>query len=151
MTMADRIVVMNAGRIEQIGTPEDVYDRPNSKFVAKFIGASNVLDVKHVGGSEVAINGHTLHVGEGDFAGPGRDMSVCVKTHDLEMLTQPPSARGNVLPGFVRSQAYLGGHRDYVVDVGQELLITAPSTLHVPTGSPVHVRFPAERCRALAR
>src|SRR5258706_7514017 len=48
MTMADRIVVMNAGRIEQIGTPEDVYDRPNSKFVARFIGASNVLDARRV-------------------------------------------------------------------------------------------------------
>jgi iron(III) transport system ATP-binding protein len=48
MTMADRIVVMDAGRIEQIGTPEDVYDRPNSRFVARFIGGSNVLDVKHV-------------------------------------------------------------------------------------------------------
>src|SRR5258705_235424 len=57
MTMADRIVVMNAGRIEQIGTPQDVYDRPNSRFVARFIGGSNVLDVEHVGGREVALNG----------------------------------------------------------------------------------------------
>ena len=151
MTMADRIVVMNAGRIEQIGTPQDVYDRPNSKFVAKFIGGSNVLDVKHVGGTEVAINGHTLHVGEGDFAGPGRDMSVCVKTHDLELLTDKPGGGNNVLPGVVRSQAYLGGHRDYVVDVGQDILITAPATTVVGPGEQVHVRFKAERCRALAR
>src|SRR5205085_9446745 len=47
MTMADRIVVMNLGRIEQIGTPEEMYDRPRSKFVARFIGASNVLDARH--------------------------------------------------------------------------------------------------------
>ena len=65
MTMADRIVVMSAGRIEQIGTPQDVYDRPNSRFVAKFIGASNVLDVKHVAGSEVSLNGRSLHGGDG--------------------------------------------------------------------------------------
>jgi iron(III) transport system ATP-binding protein len=151
MTMADRIVVMNAGRIEQIGAPEDVYDRPNSRFVARFIGGSNVLDVKHVGGNEVLLNGHRLSVGEGEFAGAGRAMSVCVKTHDVELLTEPARSGDNVLPGVVRSQAYLGGHRDYVVDVGQDLLITAPAALVVPPGSPVNVRFRAERCRALAR
>jgi iron(III) transport system ATP-binding protein len=151
MTMADRIVVMDAGRIEQIGTPEDVYDRPNSRFVARFIGGSNVLDVKHLGGHAVSFNGHRLNVGEGEFAGPGRDMSMCVKTHDVELLTGLPSDGDNVLPGVVRSQAYLGGHRDYVVDVGQDLLVTAPAGVVVPPGSPVNVRFRAERCRALAR
>ena len=151
MTMADRIVVMHAGRIEQIGTPQDVYDRPNSMFVAKFIGGSNVLEAKHVAGNEVTVNGHTLHVGEGEFPGAGRDMGVCVKTHDLELLTERPAAGNNVLPGVVRSHAYLGGHRDYVVDVGQDVLITAPAGLAVALGSPVHVRFRAERCRALAK
>jgi iron(III) transport system ATP-binding protein len=90
-------------------------------------------------------------VGEGDFAGPGRDMAFCVKTHDLELLTEKPACGNNVLPGVVRSQAYLGGHRDYVVDVGQELLITAPASLAVAPGTGVHVRFRAERCRGLAR
>jgi iron(III) transport system ATP-binding protein len=151
MTMADRIVVMDAGHIEQIGTPEDVYDRPVSRFVARFIGGSNVLDVKHVGGHEVSLNGHRLNVGQGEFAGPGRDMSVCVKTHDIELLPDAPHDEGNVLPGVVRSHAYLGGRRDYVVDVGQDLLITAPASLVVRPGAPVNVRFRAECCRALAR
>jgi len=151
MTMADRIVVMNGGRIEQIGTPEDVYDRPNSRFVARFIGGSNVLDVKHIGGHAVSFNGHRLDVGEGEFAAAGGDMSVCVKTHDVELLTDTHADGDNVLPGVVRSHAYLGGHRDYVVDVGQELLITAPASQLVPPGSPVNVRFRAERCRALVR
>jgi len=151
MTMADRIVVMNGGRIEQIGTPEDVYDRPNSRFVARFIGGSNVLDVKHIGGHAVSFNGHRLDVGEGEFAAAGGDMSVCVKTHDVELLTDAHADGDNVLPGVVRSHAYLGGHRDYVVDVGQELLITAPASQLVPPGSPVNVRFRAERCRALVR
>jgi iron(III) transport system ATP-binding protein len=151
MTMADRIVVMNAGRIEQIGTPQDVYDRPNSRFVARFIGGSNVLDVKHVGGHEVSLNGQRLRVGDGEFAGPGQDMSICVKTHDVELLTEPAGTAENVMPGVVRAQAYLGGHRDYVVDVGQDLMITAPAALVVPPGSAVNVRFRADRCRALAR
>jgi len=151
MTMADRIVVMNAGRIEQIGTPEDVYDRPNSRFVARFIGGSNVLDVKHVGGNEVSLNGHRLNVGSGNFAGPGHDMAVCVKTHDIELFTRPDGSGENLLPGIVRTPAYLGAHRDYVVDVGQDVLVSAPAALVVPPGASVSLRFRAERCRALAR
>jgi iron(III) transport system ATP-binding protein len=151
MTMADRIVVMNGGRIEQIGAPEEVYERPNSAFVARFIGGSNVLKVRHVGARTVEIGGHALEIGEGEFAGAGREMSICVKTHDLELLPDA-GQRGadNVVPGVVRSQAYLGGHRDYIVDVGQEVLIAAPPQLRVATGSTVGVRFRPQRCRGLA-
>ena len=99
MTMADRIVVMNAGRIEQIGTPEDVYDRPNSEFVARFIGGSNVLEATHVAGNAVEVDGHTLDIGQGSFAGPGAPMSFCVKTHDLELLADDAVGAGNTLPG----------------------------------------------------
>ena len=151
MTMADRIVVMNAGRIEQIGTPTEVYERPLSKFVARFIGAGNVVDVKHVEGNRVEIAGQSLQVGQGDFAGPGRDMSFCVKTHDIE-LTEAGVARGdNVLPGVVRSQAYLGSTRDYIVDIGQEVLVAAPPAFDVPPGSKVGVRMRADRLRGLVR
>ena len=151
MTMADRIVVMNAGRIEQIGTPEDVYERPKSRFVARFIGASIALDVRHVSDHRVEIGGHAVDVGQGEFAGPGKAMAICVKTHDVEILAGESPGATNTLPGVVRSQAYLGSHRDYIVDVGQEILVTAPPTLSVPIGSKVRVRFRPERCRALAQ
>ena len=151
MTMADRIVVMNAGRIEQIGTPADVYDRPNSRFVARFIGAGNVIEAKHVAGNRVEVGGHALDIGQGEFAGPGNPMSFCVKTHDIELSAAPASGGNNSLPGVVRSHAYLGSHRDYVVDIGQELLIAAPASFDVPAGSKVNVRFKPERCRGLVR
>jgi iron(III) transport system ATP-binding protein len=150
MTMADRIVIMNEGRIEQIGTPEDVYERPNSKFVARFIGGSNVLEARHLGGNNVEIGGRSLAIGQGDFAGPGREMSFCVKMHDIELLPDQDRQANNTLPGVVLSQAYLGSHRDYIVDVGQELLVAAPPGLNVSPGSKVVVRFNAERCRGLA-
>jgi iron(III) transport system ATP-binding protein len=151
MTMADRIVVMNAGRIEQIGTPQDVYDRPNSKFVARFIGGGNVIDARHVYGNRVEISGRTLEIGQGDFAEPGGEMSVCVKMHDLELLPHGKDTGENVLSGVVRSHAYLGSHRDYVVDVGQDLVVAAPANLEIAPGSQVAVRFRADRCRGLAR
>jgi len=152
MTMADRIVVMNAGRIEQIGRPEEVYERPNSAFVARFIGSSNVLKVRHVGERIVDLAGHALEIGDGEFAAAGKEMSICVKTHDLELLPSAvPSSTNNVVPGIVRSQAYLGSHRDYIVDVGQEILIATPPHLQIATGSTVGVRFTPQHCRGLAR
>jgi iron(III) transport system ATP-binding protein len=151
MTMADRIVVMNAGRIEQIGTPEEVYERPRSKFVAHFIGGSNVIDARHVSGNEVEVAGHRLRIGQGEFAGPGKTMSFCVKMHDMELVAGEQPAGNNTLPGIVRSHAYLGSHRDYIVDIGQELLIAAPPAFNVPAGSKVLVRFSAERCRGLVQ
>jgi iron(III) transport system ATP-binding protein len=150
MTMADRIVVMNAGRIEQIGTPEEVYERPNSVFVARFIGGGNVVNATYMSGRTVQVAGHSLNIGQGSFAGPGEPMSFCVKTHDVELLVDDGIPAHNTLPGTVRGQAYLGSHRDYVVDVGQDVLIAAPADLSVPNGSKVRVRFKPERCRGLA-
>ena len=151
--MADRIVIMHAGRIEQIGTPEEVYERPNSAFVARFIGGSNVLRATHVAGNTVEIAGHTLEIGQGEFSGPGEPMNVCVKTHDLELVpaSSADARRNNVLPGTVRAQAYLGSHRDYIVDVGQEVLISTRADLEVATGSQAAVRFDPQRCRGLSR
>jgi iron(III) transport system ATP-binding protein len=151
MTMADRIVVMNAGRIEQIGTPEEVYDRPRSRFVARFIGASNVLDARHVDGNQVEVAGHRLAIGQGDFAKPGESMSFCVKNHDVELVATGEKDHRNRLPGVVRSQAYLGSHRDYVLEVegGQELLVAAPASFDVPAGTRVNACFAPERCRGL--
>jgi iron(III) transport system ATP-binding protein len=150
MTMADRIVVMNAGRIEQIGTPEEVYDRPLSRFVARFIGGSNVIEAKHLSGNQVEVAGQPLAIGQGDFAGAGKDMSFCIKTHDIEVsATDGGADTRNTLPGVVRGQAYLGSHRDYIVDIGQELLVSAPPAFNVPVGSKVRLHFAADRCRGL--
>jgi iron(III) transport system ATP-binding protein len=151
MTMADRIVVMNAARIEQIGSPQDVYDRPRSKFVARFLGGSNVIDATHLSGKAVEVAGRTLEIGEGEFAGPGKPMSFCVKMHDLELLPDPRADGANTLSAVVRSQTYVGSHRDYLVDIGQELLVAAPPSLDLPRGSKVMVRFRPERCRGLVQ
>jgi iron(III) transport system ATP-binding protein len=151
MTMADRIVVMNAGRIEQIGTPEELYEHPESAFVARFIGGSNLLRVRHLGGQQVEINGRPIAVRHGSFADAGSEMSICVKTHDLELLPAYSGADDNVLPGVVRRQAYLGSHRDYTVDVGQEVLVAAPARMDLPTGARVGVRFDPALCRGLAK
>ena len=150
MTMADRIVVMHAGRLEQIGTPTDVYEQPRSEFVARFLGGSNVLKGRYLGDRRMEISGRTISVDQGDFVAPGEPMSVCIKMHDVELLPNDAgSAEDNVLPAIVRKHAYLGSHRDYIVDVGQDILITAPPHVEIPAGARVAVRLPAPHCRGL--
>jgi iron(III) transport system ATP-binding protein len=151
MSLADRIVVMNAGKVEQIGTPQEVYDRPATRFVARFLGGSNVVDARHVSGRTVEVAGHRLEVGQGELPGAGAATSFCVKTHDLELLPGAGVDGGNdTLPGVVRGQSFLGSHRDYDVDVGQRLLVAAPASLDLPAGAKVRVRFRPDRCRGLA-
>jgi iron(III) transport system ATP-binding protein len=78
-------------------------------------------------------------------------MSFCVKTHDLELLPDPHADGANTLSAIVRGQTYLGSHRDYLVDIGQELFVAAPAALDLPRGSRVKIRFRAERCRGLVQ
>src|SRR5467141_1584031 len=68
MTTADLIAVMNAGRIEQAGSPEDIYDRPRSEFVARFIGSSNVIKGRVLDDCHLASSGSTLRCSGGKFA-----------------------------------------------------------------------------------
>ncbi len=126
-----------------------VYDRPRSKFVARFIGGSNVIDPTHVSGKAVKVGDRTLEIGDGDFAGPGKPMSFCVKTHDVELLPDPQADGANTLSAIVRGQTYLGSHRDYLIDIGQELIVAAPASLDLPRGAKVAVRLRPERCRGL--
>jgi iron(III) transport system ATP-binding protein len=74
-----------------------------------------------------------------------------VKTHDVDLVADERVDGANMLPGVVRGQAYLGSHRDYIVDIGQELLIAAPASLNIAAGSRVKIRFRAERCRGIIR
>ena len=89
MTTADLIAVMNAGKIDQLGTPEDIYDRPQSEFVARFIGASNVINGVARDADHVAFAGATLRV-MGAKLDPGQNAVVAIRQHDIQLSTQAP-------------------------------------------------------------
>src|SRR6188472_2424624 len=80
MTTADLICVMNAGKIEQAGTPEEIYDKPVSEFVARFIGSSNVVRGKALDSSHISVGGETLRCIGGPLAA-GNDAAVAVRQH----------------------------------------------------------------------
>src|ERR1700748_1328860 len=152
MTTADLIAVMNAGKIDQLGTPEDIYDRPQSEFVARFIGASNVIKGSALDGNHVAFAGATLQV-TGAKLNAGQSAAVAVRQHDIQLSTQAPATPQNVVRATVTRQVFLGANRDYVLETpdGTTLrAITSPQTA-VPAGTEVWLTLPPERCRALIR
>ncbi len=150
MTTADLIAVMNKGRIEQLGTPQDIYDRPRSAFVARFIGGSNILGGKAVDGERIAVGGATLRT-TGRPLTVGETVAVSIRQHDIELLTAAPVGGDNVLHATVRRGVFLGAARDYTVmlDDKSELRATVSADLDVTVGQDVWLRLPAAKCRAL--
>jgi iron(III) transport system ATP-binding protein len=152
MTTADMIVVMNDGRIEQAGTPEDIYARPETEFVARFIGGTNILTGKGVGGNKVDIDGGlVIQCGSGKAAESGKGI-VSIRHHDIE-LSPKKTSEVNSVQGVVRRQIYLGSHRDYLVDIkgGETIRTIAPVEVELPVGSEAWLHFPPRHCRALGR
>jgi iron(III) transport system ATP-binding protein len=151
MTTADVICVMNAGKIEQAGSPEDIYDRPRSEFVARFIGMSNVFKGKALDGTHVSIAGVPLRV-TGEPLKAGADTPVSIRQHQIELLAAEPAAKDNVVPAKVTRQVFLGSSRDYMVEAadGTQLRVVTDASESASPGATVWLRLPAERCRALA-
>jgi iron(III) transport system ATP-binding protein len=152
MTTADLIAVMNGGRIDQLGTPEDIYARPESEFVARFIGASNVIKGTALDDNHVAFAGETLKV-VGAPLTSGQSAVVAIRQHDVGLSTQPPASSENAIRAVVTRQVYLGAARDYMVEVadGTSLRATTPTETSVEKGGEVWLTLPPERCRALSR
>jgi ABC-type Fe3+/spermidine/putrescine transport system ATPase subunit len=152
MVMADRIVVMDAGRIAQQGAPEDVYNRPVSAFVAGFMGAGNVirLDAKPAGGGlAIAAGTHNTAATVGAPAlGPGIDPAYAgpvvahFRSEAAELGAAAPGPDDMlVLSGRVAQASYPGGHYRYAVAVGDlKVIVDAPDRLAV--GAAVGVRLP---------
>jgi len=151
MTTADLIAVMNAGKIEQAGTPEDIYDRPRSEFVARFIGASNVIKGTGRDAAHVEFAGVALRC-VGEPVKTGSATAVSIRPHDIALSGARPAQAENVVPATVTRQVFLGDSRDYMVEVagGTQMRAVTAAGDNIPQGSAVWLHLPAERCRALS-
>jgi iron(III) transport system ATP-binding protein len=151
MTTADVIAVMNAGRIEQAGSPEDIYDRPRSEFVARFIGMSNVVKGKALDASHIELAGLPLRATGGTLK-PGSQGAISIRQHDIALSAGRPQPTENVIPAKVLRHVFLGGSRDYMVEVagGTQLRVITPAAQSVPSGEAVFLHLPPDKCRALA-
>jgi iron(III) transport system ATP-binding protein len=145
MTLSDRIVVMNQGRIEQIGPPQEIYRHPHTAFVADFIGSTNFVAavVQGVNGDTVAMEalGQILTIPKPDIAvTDGQSVKLVVRPEAIQVVEQ-----GGQYRGVVRWASYLGSLVEYQIEVaGQNLAVTDTdprNTVIYPQGHEVGVRF----------
>lgn len=142
MTLATRIGVMDRGQIVQVGTPAEVYEFPNTRFVADFIGSANLFEGQLVEDlpQRVAIRsdelGCLVHVNHGISAAPQATVWVAIRPEKILLSRQMPphAASGNCVRGTVQEIAYMGDLSVYLVklDGGRIMRVTLPNTERLP-------------------
>ena len=135
LTMSDTIVVMDKGSIQQIGTPEDIYNEPKNAFVADFIGESNIIDGTMPEDNVVQMYGKRFPCLDGGFA-PNEPVDVVIRPEDIDIV---PVEQGQ-LTGTVTSVTFKGMQYDIIVDFkGFKWLIQ--TTDHCPEGSRIGIKI----------
>ncbi|WP_217351883.1 ABC transporter ATP-binding protein [Ruegeria sp. HKCCD8929] len=155
MSMADRVVILNQGRIAQVGTPEEVFHTPANPYVARFMGAGNALSGSaRIDGSAVQLEvdgqSHHLPLAGGSQSGvhfpQPTDGVVEILFHSGAASLSDARDGGLILPGTIVQHSYLGSVYRHEVQVGHTR-ITADDPAKMPIGSPVDVSVPATALR----
>jgi spermidine/putrescine transport system ATP-binding protein len=144
LTMSDRIAVMDRGRVLQVGAPEEIYERPATRFVADFLGEANLLDAYAADGG-IRVGDHFIRVAtEGRTS--GAQLTVCLRP---ERVTLADSGDG--LPGVVEEAIYAGCELKYVVRLadGQTLAVRSAAGVARKPGARVVATFAAGDARLL--
>ena len=113
LTMSDRVVVMDKGQIQQVGTPQDIYNEPQNAFVADFIGESNIVDGVMLKDYLVEFSGQKFECLDSGFD-TNESIDVVVRPEDVDIV---PEDKG-MLTGIVTSVNFLGVHYEIIVDIG---------------------------------
>jgi iron(III) transport system ATP-binding protein len=159
LVLSDRICLMNQGKVVQVGTPREVYERPADSFASDFLGTANLWAVRSRNASDHSVeleNGHRLSVGT--TSGPAADVfddavQITIRPHQVELRdpeTAAPEQAANSFEGVIRDASYLGDRIRYIVSVGESFTIIAEENpVHRPprdVGSVVGTTLPAEYC-----
>jgi len=151
MAMADRLGVMNAGRLEDLGVPEQVYDRPATRFVAEFLGTCNVLPVTADGTTLMLPDRSRVSV-EGAPTPRGSGWSLGVRPEKLQLTAEGPGAAtsANAIRATVTDVTYLGATTEARLETSWGATVHAvrqnTTAARVRPGDPVQVRWDASQC-----
>ena len=155
LALSDRVAIMNRGHLEQLGTPEEIYESPRSKFVAEFIGLSNFLEgfVQSIEGREMLVTASGLAVSTPALPaiGPGQKVLLFLRPNEVEILPQDTPVGTNVFAARVDKSTYLGDTMDYRIALGQgvELRVQGDARRRYQAGENVRLRLPRVRSWAV--
>jgi iron(III) transport system ATP-binding protein len=152
LAISDRVVVMNVGGIEQIGTPEDIYNRPKTRFIADFVGSANLIAGKVRNGTAPgpidfdAEGGIQLRAWAAHLPHGGEDR-VAVRTAYIDIAAGAPNSRPNSVPGTIHQRLFHGDFIQYIVDCAAgQLTVRRPPTEMFDEGAAVTISFAPEHC-----
>jgi iron(III) transport system ATP-binding protein len=153
LAISDRVIVMNNGGIEQIGTPETIYNRPKSQFVAEFVGSANLIGGRlksaPTGPGPVLFEtqGGLLLQARASHPPRGDEDRVAIRTAYIDLAAGPPNGTPNAAAGNIRQRLFHGDFIQYIVDwqAGQ-LIVRRPPTEMFEEGAAVAISFAAEHC-----
>jgi ABC-type Fe3+/spermidine/putrescine transport system ATPase subunit len=141
LAMSDRIAVLNKGRIEQVGTPVELYERPHSRFVSTFLGQTVIINgtMRHDAGRswvEVAGSGQvSMPLGPDLAIADGADVRVLSRPETISLLPGG-EARPNEINGKVERVAYMGSHLEYTIEAaGRSVIMQASKKDNYPVGA----------------
>jgi iron(III) transport system ATP-binding protein len=157
LTMADRIVVMNHGAIEQVGTPQEIYRRPATAFVADFVGSMNFLSGTLLAPDKVKVAGLTFDCTAQDGLSPGAKVALCIRPEDVRVRDLPADITNRVavevaeldfVGAFCRATLKVQGTEDVAMtaDFSSNLI----RDLGVELGRKLDVALPSDRLRVFA-
>ena len=158
LTMSDRLAVMSNGRVEQVGTPAEVYEEPATAYVADFLGVSNLMDARCEGGTpdgraRVRLGDFELVAGKGDVTARGA-VKVTIRPERVRLEDQGVSGE-NRIPGMVERVVYVGSTLQVILHLApgptlQAWIQNAGERVPFAQGTPVSVHLPADALRVLA-
>jgi putative spermidine/putrescine transport system ATP-binding protein len=127
LTMSDRIAVMRAGNVEQVGTPREVYEQPTTHFVTDFIGESNILPVRVIDMdyefARLSLDGFSVLAPRRDYVSPGQQLSLVIRPEHVLMGADAERGELNQLKGRITKELYHGSLIRYELQVGEHSLV----------------------------
>jgi len=150
LVLSDRIAVLNQGRIEQLGTPEEIYQRPVNKFIATFIGLCSFIECQVIGHESGHVlvqteDGLNLYVKQAD-AVPGQKVVLAIRPEAIEVSSQKLQEQINIFRGQITRLAYLGDNTDCWLKVGKwDLRVRLPTAQFLTPGQWVWIYLAPDR------
>lgn len=157
LAISDRVIIMNGGKIEQLGTPEDIYNRPRNRFVADFIGSANIVEgtlrQSDATGNILfeTTDGQLLH-GIAPYPVTGKETEVAIRTAYVNLSEGSGTVDENQFRGTIRRQMFHGDFIQYIIQwVGGELVVRRSPTEMFDEGANITLSFSSSHCVLLGQ
>ena len=156
MVISDRVSVMNAGDIVQVGTPEEIYKKPANRFVADFIGTTNFIpgEISELLKERQLAYVHTefgqkmlCKIPDPAMASTNNKVNISIRPEDIEVFTEPREAKDNLFKGTIVHRAYLGNFLYLFVNVDHTMIrVQAPYDIKQKEGEELFLFLDPEKC-----